>query len=53
MEVTMNVRPKDALQKIIDAHDLHTSPLREDGKTYGMPSSIRSLRINGMKGVHS
>jgi hypothetical protein len=53
MQVTMNARPKDALRKIIDAHDLHISPLREDGKTYGMPSPIRSLRINGMKGVYS
>jgi hypothetical protein len=47
----MNARPKDALRKIIDAHDLVISPLREDRETYGMPSP--QLTHNGMKEGYS
>jgi hypothetical protein len=37
---------KDELQKIADADDLHISPLREDGVTYGTPTWIWSVAIN-------
>jgi hypothetical protein len=31
---------KDELQKIAETDDLHISPFREDGKTYGTPTWI-------------
>jgi hypothetical protein len=42
----MNTWPKDALRKIAGADDLHISPFREDGKTYGTPTWIWSVMAN-------
>ena len=38
--------PKDELRKIADADDLHISPFREDGKTYGTPTWIWSVVVD-------
>lgn len=38
---------KDELRKIAEADDLHISPLREDGKTYGTPTWIWSVVVDG------
>jgi hypothetical protein len=38
---------KDELRKIADTDDLHISPLREDGKTYGTPTWIWSVAVDG------
>jgi hypothetical protein len=37
--------PKDELRKIAAADDLHISPFREDGKTYGTPTWIWSVVV--------
>jgi hypothetical protein len=37
---------KDELRKIANADDLHISPLREDGLTYGTPTWIWSVAVN-------
>lgn len=37
---------KDELRKIAAADDLHISPLREDGATYGTPTWIWSVAID-------
>jgi len=37
----------DELQKIAEADDLHIAPLREDGKTYGTPTWIWSVAVDG------
>jgi len=37
---------KDELCKIAEADDLHISPLREDGKTYGTPTWIWSVVVD-------
>jgi hypothetical protein len=39
----MSTWPKGQLQKIADSDDLHISPFREDGKTYGTPTWIWSV----------
>jgi hypothetical protein len=39
--------PKDELKKIADTDDLHISPYREDGKTYGTPTWIWSVVLDG------
>jgi hypothetical protein len=39
--------PKDELSKIACADDLHIAPLREDGATYGTPTWIWSVAIDG------
>lgn len=50
---------KDELQKIADADDLHISPFREDGVTYGTPTWIwsvvvgNSLYVRGYNGQNS
>ncbi|HEY5777701.1 MAG TPA: DUF2255 family protein [Terrimicrobiaceae bacterium] len=36
---------KDELRKIADADDLHISPFREDGVTYGTPTWIWSVAV--------
>src|SRR5438876_10772868 len=36
---------KDELRKIAEADDLHISPLREDGVTYGTPTWIWSVVV--------
>ena len=38
--------PKRELRKIAEADDLHISPLREDGKTYGTPTWIWSVAVD-------
>jgi hypothetical protein len=37
---------KDELRKIADGDDLHISPLREDGVTYGTPTWIWSVAVD-------
>jgi hypothetical protein len=37
---------KDELQKIAGADDLHISPFREDGVTYGTPTWIWSVAVD-------
>jgi hypothetical protein len=39
--------PKDELRKIAEADDLHISPFREDGTTYGTPTWIWSVAVDG------
>jgi hypothetical protein len=39
--------PKDELRKIAEADDLRISPFREDGKTYGTPTWIWSVAVDG------
>jgi hypothetical protein len=36
---------KDELRKIAEADDLHISPFRDDGKTYGTPTWIWSVAV--------
>ena len=43
----MNAWPRDELVKIADADDLHISPLRDDGVTYGTPTWIWSVAVDG------
>ena len=42
----MSTRPKDELQKIAGSDDLHISPFREDGVTYGTPTWIWSVVVD-------
>ena len=37
---------KDELRKIAETDDLHISPFREDGKTYGTPTWIWSVVVD-------
>jgi len=39
--------PKDELNKIVEADDLHIAPFREDGVTYGTPTWIWSVAVDG------
>jgi hypothetical protein len=39
--------PKDELSKIAGADDLHIAPLREDGATYGTPTWIWAVALDG------
>jgi len=41
----MSTWPKDELRKIAEADDLHISPFREDGVTYGTPTWIWSVAV--------
>src|SRR5438128_6501941 len=41
----MSTWSKDELRKISEADDLHISPLREDGRTYGTPTWIWSVVV--------
>src|SRR5258705_1416899 len=43
----MRTWSKDELRKIADTDELHISPLREDGKTYGTPTWIWSVVVGG------
>jgi hypothetical protein len=43
----MTTWPKDELKKIAESDDLHVSPFREDGKTYGTPTWIWSVVLDG------
>ena len=38
---------KDELHKIAEADDLHIAPFREDGVTYGTPTWIWSVAVDG------
>ena len=55
----MSTWSKDELRKIAEADDLHISPFREDGKTYGTPTWIWSvvlddeLYVRGYNGQNS
>lgn len=42
----MTAWPKDELRKIAETDDLHISPLREDGMTYGTPTWIWSVAVD-------
>lgn len=42
----MTAWSKDELRKIVEADDLHISPFREDGRTYGTPTWIWSVVVN-------
>jgi len=42
----MSAWPKNELRKIAEADDLHISPFREDGKTYGTPTWIWSVAVD-------
>jgi len=42
----MNTWSKDELRKIAAADDLHISPFREDGRTYGTPTWIWSVVVD-------
>jgi hypothetical protein len=39
--------PKAELLRIIEADDLHVSPFREDGTTYGTPTWIWCVAVDG------
>jgi hypothetical protein len=43
----MTTWPKKELEGIAKSDDLHISPLREDGKTYGTPTWIWSVVVDG------
>ncbi len=42
----MSTWTSDELEKIADSDDLHISPFREDGTTYGTPTWIWSVVVN-------
>ena len=42
----MSTWAKDELRRIAEADDLHISPFREDGKTYGTPTWIWSVVVD-------
>jgi hypothetical protein len=42
----MNTWSKDELRKITETDDLHISPFREDGTTYGTPTWIWSVVVD-------
>lgn len=42
----MTTWPKDELRKIAQADDLHISPFRDDGTTYGTPTWIWSVAVD-------
>jgi hypothetical protein len=43
----MSTWPKLELTRIAETDDLHISPLRDDGKTYGTPTWIWSVVVDG------
>ena len=43
----MSMWLKKELERIASTDDLHISPLREDGKTYGTPTWIWSVVVDG------
>jgi len=42
----MSTWSKDELNKVAETDDLHISPFREDGKTYGTPTWIWSVVVD-------
>ncbi len=49
----MTAWPKEELSKIAAANDLHVSPLRDDGVTYGTPTWIWSVDVDDALYVRS
>lgn len=45
--IEQNMFAQDELKRIDEAVDLHTSPFREDGKTYGTPTWIWTVVVDG------
>jgi hypothetical protein len=43
----MSTWSTDELRRIAEADDLHISPFREDGETYGTPTWIWSVAVDG------
>jgi hypothetical protein len=43
----MSAWPKEELNRIARTDDLHISPFREDGNTYGTPTWIWSVAVDG------
>jgi hypothetical protein len=43
----MTVWSKDDLHQIAESDDLHIAPFRDDGKTYGTPTWIWSVVVDG------
>lgn len=43
----MSTWPTDELREIVEADDLHVAPFREDGETYGTPTWIWCVAIDG------
>jgi hypothetical protein len=43
----MSIWTSDELKRIADSDDLHISPFREDGTTYGTPTWIWSVVVDG------
>ena len=43
----MSTWSEEAIRKIAETDDLHISPLREDGRTYGTPTWIWSVVVDG------
>jgi hypothetical protein len=43
----MSAWSKEELRKIAESDDLHISPFREDGMTYGTPTWIWSVVVDG------
>src|SRR5215831_14175898 len=46
MKSQMATWSKDELRKIAEADDLHISPFRQDGVTYGTPTWIWSVAVD-------
>ncbi|MGB8028353.1 MAG: DUF2255 family protein [Terracidiphilus sp.] len=46
-KTTTNAWREAELRKIAEADDLHIAPLREDGATYGTPTWIWSVAVEG------
>jgi len=43
----MSTWSEETIRKIAETDDLHISPLREDGRTYGTPTWIWSVVVDG------
>ena len=46
-ETLVTTWPKEELRNIAEADDLHISPFREDGETYGTPTWIWCVAVDG------
>jgi hypothetical protein len=46
MKTKMSMWPKEELSKIAGTDDLHISPFRDDGETYGTPTWIWSVVVD-------
>ncbi len=49
----MTTWPQDELRRIAEADDLHIAPFRDDGVTYGTPTWIWSVAVDGALYVHA